>query len=67
MFGFAVFTYGLLASFVWSSAERNHRDARPHSPALRYAGYLVVGLSTGTAVALTGVIAASLYLGRMAI
>jgi hypothetical protein len=67
MLEFAVFTYGLLASFIWTSAERNRRAARPHPPILRHLGYLVVGISAGAAVVLSAIAIASLYLGRLVI
>ena len=67
MLQIAVFTYGLLASFIWASAERNSRAAVPHPPVLRHMGYLVVGLSAGVAIALTGAAIASLYLGKLLI
>jgi hypothetical protein len=44
--------YGMLASFILSSASRNHKTGRPHPPMLVYAGYLLCGLSMGAALAL---------------
>lgn len=44
--------YGMLASFVLSSATRNHKSGRPHPPMLIYIGYVLCGLSVGAALAL---------------
>lgn len=44
--------YGMLASFVLSSATRNHKSGRPHPPMLVYIGYVLCGLSVGAALAL---------------
>ncbi|KQM38708.1 MULTISPECIES: hypothetical protein [Sphingomonas] len=50
----AVFTYGLLASFVLSGAARNKRMERPNPALLTYIGYLLVGMSAAASVLLTG-------------
>lgn len=52
MVEFAALTYGLLASVILTTAQRNRRMDRPHSPMLLYVGYLLCGLSAGAAVAL---------------
>ncbi|WP_375398322.1 hypothetical protein [uncultured Sphingomonas sp.] len=41
----AVFTYGLLTSFVLSSASRNQRLQRPNPRSVEYVGYLLCGAS----------------------
>ncbi len=50
----AVFTYGLLASFVLSGAARNKRMERPNPALLTYIGYLLVGMSAAASVLLAG-------------
>ncbi|PXA94094.1 hypothetical protein DMC47_21150 [Nostoc sp. 3335mG] len=50
----AVFTYGLLASFVLSGAARNKRMERPNPAVMEYLGYLLVGMSAAASVLLTG-------------
>ena len=44
--------YGMLASFVLSSASRNRKTGRPHPPMLVYIGYLLCGMSAGAALLL---------------
>lgn len=56
MFEFAAVTYGLLASFVLSAAQRNHRERRPHPRILRHFGYVLCGLSGGSALILSGIV-----------
>jgi hypothetical protein len=63
MMEFAALTYGLLASVILSSAQRNRKLARAHPPLLLYAGYLLCGLSAGLTIAL-GVVAFSLLTGH---
>ena len=53
-------TYGLLTSFVLSSAERNRREKRQHSPVLRAMGYVLCGASAAIGISLFGY--AGLYL-----
>ncbi|MDX3909052.1 MAG: hypothetical protein QHC67_04460 [Sphingobium sp.] len=55
MIEFAALTYGVLASFVLSSAGRNRAAKRPHPPVLRHIGYVLCGMSAGTCAILTGV------------
>lgn len=50
----AVFTYGLLASFVLSGAAHNKRMERPNPAMLTYIGYLLVGMSAAASVLLLG-------------
>lgn len=50
----AVFTYGLLASFVLSAASHNQRAQRPNPPIMNYVGYILLGMSAGAAVLLAG-------------
>ena len=52
MLEFAAVTYGLLATFVLSALGRNHRERRPHPTFLRNFGYLLCGVSGGTAAIL---------------
>ncbi|AUW57630.1 hypothetical protein C1T17_05460 [Sphingobium sp. SCG-1] len=54
MIEFAALTYGVLASFVLSSAGRNHAARKPHPPVLRHIGYVLCGMSAGTCAILTG-------------
>lgn len=61
MFGAAVFTYGMLTSFVLSGASRNHRLARPNPPIMNYLGHLLFGMSASASVLLGG------YAGWMAV
>ncbi|MEJ7926287.1 hypothetical protein WG908_05880 [Sphingobium sp. AN641] len=53
MFEFAALTYGLLASIVLTAAQRNRKLARPHPPMLLYVGYMLCGLSIGSAMVLS--------------
>lgn len=55
MIEFAAITYGVLASFVISSAGRNRATSKPHPPVLRHVGYVLCGMSAGTCAILTGV------------
>ncbi|MGN5375042.1 hypothetical protein [Sphingomonas hankookensis] len=50
----AVFTYGLLASFILSAASRNQRMQRPNPPMMTYLGYVLLGMSAAAAVLLGG-------------
>jgi len=50
----AVFTYGLLASFVLSGAAHNQRAQRPNPAILNYVGYVLLGMSAAAAVLLSG-------------
>ncbi|MET0360216.1 MAG: hypothetical protein ABW048_00540 [Sphingobium sp.] len=52
MLHFAVIVYGLLLSFVLTSASRNRREGRTHARALVYVGYILCGLSAGAAIGL---------------
>ncbi|MCE7795003.1 hypothetical protein LWE61_00375 [Sphingobium sufflavum] len=52
MLQFAIVIYGLLLSFVLSSASRNKREGRAHARSLVYVGYILCGLSAGAAVGL---------------
>ncbi len=52
MMEFAALTYGLLASVILSTAQRNRTLARPHPPMLLYVGYLLCGVSGGLALGL---------------
>lgn len=52
MLEFAAVTYGLLATFVLSALGRNHRERRAHPRFLRNFGYLLCGMSAGTAAIL---------------
>ena len=44
--------FGILVSFVLSSATYNSRKGRPHPPILAYVGYVLCGLSAGGALLL---------------
>ncbi|HKR16081.1 hypothetical protein [Rhizorhapis sp.] len=57
MLGFAAFAVSFITMFIFSSASRNARHSRPHSPKLRLAGYFLCGLLFGSAVLLTMVAA----------
>jgi hypothetical protein len=50
MVGVAGLLYGMLLSFVLSSASYNHKKGRPHPPVLVYVGYALCGLSVGGAL-----------------
>ena len=52
MVQFAGLIYGLLLSFVLTSAARNTREGRAHPPILVYVGYVLCGISAGAAVML---------------
>lgn len=52
MLQFAGMIYGLLTTFVLSSAMWNHRQGRAHPPILVYLGYILCGLSAGAALLL---------------
>lgn len=45
MLGAIMFTYGMLASFVLSGAQRNRKLDRPNPPILAYCGHVLCGLS----------------------
>ncbi|HEX7821205.1 MAG TPA: hypothetical protein VF463_11365 [Sphingobium sp.] len=66
MLQFAVIIYGLLLSFVLSSAARNTREGRAHARSLVYVGYLLCGLSAGAAVGLPLVAGMGIDLGLTA-
>jgi hypothetical protein len=48
----ALFTYGLLTTFILSGASRNRRLRRPDPPAVQYLGYLLCGVSGGLSILL---------------
>ncbi|MEP9402177.1 hypothetical protein [Sphingomonas sp. VNH70] len=50
----AVFTCGLLASFVLSAASRNQRAQRPNPPIVNHIGYILFGMLAAAAVLLAG-------------
>ncbi len=52
MFEIAAFSYGLLASFIISGIERNHRAQRAHPPILLYFGYFLCATLGGIALGL---------------
>jgi len=52
MLAVAGLIYSALLSFVWSSAERNRREARAHPMVLVYVGYVLCGLTVALAVLL---------------
>lgn len=54
MFETIFFTYGLLASFVLSGAERNRKLQRANPPMLEHCGYVLLGCSAGLSVMLFG-------------
>ena len=54
MVGAAVFTYGMLVSFIFSGASRNARLRRPNPPMMQYVGYVLCGISAGASLALMG-------------
>ncbi len=58
----AVATFGMLASFVLSGAERNRRAARPNPPMLEYTAFGLCAISAATAIGLP-VWAAANYVG----
>lgn len=60
MIEFAAITYGVLASFVISSAGRNRATRKPHPPILRHVGYMMCGMSAGACAILTGIAASQL-------
>ena len=62
MVGAAVFTYGLLMSFVLSVTSRNARERRPNPRAMQYAGYVLCGVTSGLSMALFAY-AGALHLG----
>lgn len=50
----AALTYGMLASFVLASANRNRKAQRANPKIVEVFGYLLVGTSVGGAMALGG-------------
>ncbi len=52
MLQFAIVIYGLLLSFVLSSASRNRREGRAHARPLVFVGYILCGISVGAAIGL---------------
>ncbi len=49
---FLLFFYGLMASFVLLSIERNHREGREHGRHLALAGWSVMSMSACLAILL---------------
>lgn len=58
MLEFAVFTFGMLASFVLSGLGRNKKAQRANPPILRYMGLVLMGFSGAMGVMLLGYAAA---------
>ncbi len=56
----AVFTFGLLTSFVLSAATRNRRMDRPNPPIMTSIGLVLTGMSAGGSVLLGGYAVAQL-------
>jgi len=54
MFEFAALTYGVLATFVMSSAHRNRREERANPPILNHFGVLLMAFSFAMSVMLIG-------------
>jgi hypothetical protein len=54
MFEFAALTYGVIASFVMASVNRNRRDARKNPPLLNLFGWLLMAFSLSLGVGLLG-------------
>lgn len=54
MFEVAALTYGMLASFVLSSASQNRKAQRPNPKIVEIFGRLLIGVSIGGALALGG-------------
>ncbi|SEN37673.1 hypothetical protein SAMN05192583_2653 [Sphingomonas gellani] len=54
MVGVAMFTYGLLTSFVLSGASHNRRLQRPNPMMLERVGYVLFGMSASASVLLMG-------------
>ena len=54
MFEVAALTYGMLTSFVLSSASRNRKAERPNPKIVEIFGFLLIGTSIGGAMALGG-------------
>lgn len=52
MIEFAALTYGLIASFVMASANRNRREARGHPRKLVLFGWVLMSFSLSMAVGL---------------
>ncbi|CAH0349309.1 hypothetical protein BH11PSE5_BH11PSE5_19140 [soil metagenome] len=55
MIEFAALTYGVLASFVLTSAGRNRAKQQPHPPMVQYVGYMLCGVSAGASAILSGI------------
>ncbi|WEK42439.1 MAG: hypothetical protein P0Y64_13710 [Candidatus Sphingomonas colombiensis] len=55
MVGPAVFTYGLLMSFIFAGASRNAKLRRPNPPMIQYTGYIMCGLTGALSVILFAV------------
>ena len=54
MFEFAALTYGVIASFVMASANRNRREARKNPPLLSLFGWVLMAFSLSVGVGLLG-------------
>lgn len=54
MFEFAALTYGVIASFIMASANRNRRDARVNPPILNLFGWTLMTFSGTTGLGLLG-------------
>ena len=50
MLEFAALTYTMLASFIFSSADRNRRAARPNHRMVEHVGWALVALSLALAL-----------------
>lgn len=54
MLEFAAFTYTMLASFILSSADRNHRQRRPNHRMIELVGWTLAALSFTLALLMGG-------------
>ena len=57
MFEFAALTYGVIASFVMASVNRNRRQARRHPPLLLGFGWMLMAFSGTVGVGLLAYLA----------
>jgi hypothetical protein len=67
MFEFAALTYGMLASFVMASINRNRREARANPPVLAAFGLVLMSFSAALAVLLIGYVGVTSLSGAPAV
>lgn len=64
MFEFVALTYGVLASFLMSSASRNRRDARKNPTIVNLVGWGMMSFSLAAALFILSYVAYSVLSGQ---